>query len=240
MALTGLKGKLAGAIKGHNLLKKKSDALTIRFRAILAKIIENKENMGSQMKEAAFSLATAKYSAGDSLTQTVLHNVNSATLKLSMASDNVAGVHLPAFKIHGDGKQAPLELTGLSKGGQDIKKSREVHIKAVESLIELASLQTAFVTLDEVIKITNRRVNAIEYVVKPKIENTISYIITELDEREREEFYRLKKVQGKKKRDLDAKEAEKAARLLEDAASHNDNDNEGNSLLAEEDEDLVV
>jgi hypothetical protein len=70
-----------------------------------------------------------------------------------------------------------------------------------------------------VIKITNRRVNAIEYVVKPKIENTISYIITELDEREREEFYRLKKVQGKKKRDLDAKEALKIERALEEAAS---------------------
>ncbi len=51
--------------------------------------------------------------------------------------------------------------------------------------------QTAFVTLDEVIKITNRRVNAIEHVVKPRYERTIAYIITELDEREREEFYRF-------------------------------------------------
>jgi V-type H+-transporting ATPase subunit D len=50
--------------------------------------------------------------------------------------------------------------------------------------------KTAFITLDEVIKITNRRVNAIEYVVKPKLENTISYIVSELDEAEREEFYR--------------------------------------------------
>jgi len=58
-----------------------------------------------------------------------------------MDSDNVAGVHLPNFKSFVDGKQAPVDLTGLSKGGQDIKKSREVHIKAVESLIELASLQ---------------------------------------------------------------------------------------------------
>lgn len=45
-------------------------------------------------------------------------------------------------------------------------------------------------TLDEVIKITNRRVNAIENVVMPKLENTISYITTELDEGEREDFYR--------------------------------------------------
>jgi len=60
--------------------------------------------------------------------------------------------------------------------------------------------QTSFVTLDLALKITNRRVNAIEYVVKPKLENTISYIVSELDEEEKEEFFRLKKVQKRKKR----------------------------------------
>ena len=53
--------------------------------------------------------------------------------------------------------------------------------------------------LDEVIKVTNRRVNAIENVIIPKIENTIKFVSSELDEQDREEFYRLKKVQGKKK-----------------------------------------
>lgn len=65
-------------------------------------------------------------------------------------------------------------------------------------------------TLDEAIKVTNRRVNALENVVKPKISNTIAYIKGELDELEREEFFRLKKVQAKKKKDQDKREAEKA------------------------------
>ncbi len=51
--------------------------------------------------------------------------------------------------------------------------------------VELATLQTAFTILDEVIRATNRRVNAIEHVVIPKLENTIKYINSELDEMDR-------------------------------------------------------
>ena len=45
--------------------------------------------------------------------------------------------------------------------------------------------------LDEVIRATNRRVNAIEHVVIPRLENTIKYIMSELDEMDREEFFRF-------------------------------------------------
>ena len=76
-------------------------------------------------------------------------------------------------------------------------------MKAIEVLVELASLQTSFLTLDEAIKTTNRRVNALENVVKPRIENTINYIKGELDELEREDFFRLKKIQGYKKREIE-------------------------------------
>jgi len=220
MALTTMKTKLKGAVKGHSLLKKKSDALTLRFRAILKKIADAKEKMGSNMKSASFSLATAKYAAHPAdFTHIVLENVGNATFKLKLFTDNVAGVYLPHFEQLSDNAKLPQELTGLSKGGTQIKKCREQYISALEGLVELASLQTSFVTLDYVIRITNRRVNAIEYVVRPKIENTIQYIVTELDEGEREEFYRLKKIQGKKKRDMKAKEAILEAQLLASGGS---------------------
>lgn len=103
----------------------------------------------------------------------------------------------------------------MARGGQQLTKLKKNYQAAVKLLVELASLQTSFVTLDDVIKITNRRVNAIEHgklpsmvilgdsiktkiyfsVIIPRIERTLAYIISELDELEREEFYRLKKIQ---------------------------------------------
>lgn len=153
--------------------------------------------MGEVMKEAAFSLAEAKFATGD-FNQVVLQNVTKAQIKIRSKKDNVAGVNLPVFESYQDGTDT-YELAGLARGGQQLAKLKKNYQRAVKLLVELASLQTSFVTLDEVIKITNRRVNAIEHVIIPRIERTLAYIISELDELEREEFYRLKKIQDKKK-----------------------------------------
>lgn len=99
-----------------------------------------------------------------------------------------------------------FDLTGLGRGGQQVQKCREIFSKALDALVQLASLQTAFFVLDDVIKTTNRRVNALEYVVLPRLENTINYIGAELDEQDREEFFRLKKIQGKKRREKEEDE----------------------------------
>ncbi|KAE8239704.1 hypothetical protein A4X13_0g8111, partial [Tilletia indica] len=145
--------------------------------------------------------------------------------------ENVSGVLLPAFEAQtqASGGAAEFALTGLSRGGQQIQKAREIYTKALQTLIELASLQTAFVILDEVIRMTNRRVNAIEHVIIPRLENTISYIVSELDEADREEFFRLKKVQGKKKRTAEEAERERTAarEAAEDQAANEEDQEEG-------------
>nr|BAR72387.1 Vacuolar-type H+-ATPase subunit D [Nasutitermes takasagoensis] len=209
-----MKARLKGAQKGHSLLKRKADALQLRFRLILGKIIETKTLMGEVMKEAAFSLAEAKFATGE-FNQVVLQNVTKAQIKIRTKKDNVAGVSLPIFESYQDGTDTN-ELAGLARGGQQVAKLKKNYQSAIKLLVELASLQTSFVTLDEVIKITNRRVNAIEHVIIPRIEKTLSYIITELDELEREEFYRLKKIQDKKR--IARQKAELAAEKLKEAA----------------------
>ncbi|XP_035221264.1 V-type proton ATPase subunit D-like [Stegodyphus dumicola] len=90
MAMTVMKGRLKAAQKGHGLLKRKADALQLRFRQILKKIVETKQTMGDVMKEAAFSLAEAKFTTGD-FNHIVLQNVTKAQIKVRSKKDNVAG-----------------------------------------------------------------------------------------------------------------------------------------------------
>lgn len=91
--------------------------------------------------------------------------------------------------------------------------------------------------------ITNRRVNAIEHVIIPRTENTIKYINSELDELDREEFYRLKKVQDKKARDTAAQDAEQKKQALEAAAREEKvghaEATESADLTADKDDDVI-
>lgn len=206
MALTTMKVRVKGAQQGHSLLKKKADAMTMRFRKIVKLIVENKQVMGEIMREAIFSLAEANYAAGD-FKEVVLQSANTSSVQIGHQVDNVAGVRLPVFTYNNSGNET-YELAGLGRGGAKVKHCKDTYTKALQMLVELASLQTSFVTLDEAIKTTKRRVNAIECVIIPRLENTVKYIISELDEGEREEFFRLKMIQSKKQQIKDEKEAE--------------------------------
>ncbi|CAF1248397.1 unnamed protein product [Adineta ricciae] len=235
MAQTVMKGRLKGAQTGHNLLKKKADALAIRFRSILKKIIDTKMLMGDVMKTASFSLAEAKFSMSGDFTQVVIQSVTKAQIKIRTKRDNVAGVVLPSFESFNDGGDT-FELTGLGRGGMQLQKLKRNYAEAIKNLIELATLQTSFLILDDVIKVTNRRVNAIEHVIIPKITRTINYIVSELDEMEREEFYRLKKVQEKKKQ-ARALQEQKRAEMIKNGALTGKEEEAPNILDEEHDED---
>lgn len=136
-----------------------------------------------------------------------------ARVRVGAGIDNVAGVKLPVFTYYETGAATDNASLGLVGGGKKIQMVREKYTALLQNLIKLASLQTSFVTLDEALKVTNRRVNALENVTIPKIERTLDYIARELDELEREDFTRLKLVQEKKKAAVKEAEAAKAAAL---------------------------
>ncbi|KND91286.1 V-type proton ATPase subunit D [Tolypocladium ophioglossoides CBS 100239] len=243
-----MKAKLKGAETGHSLLKRKSEALTKRFREITRRIDEAKRKMGRVMQIAAFSLAEVTYAVGGDIGYQVQESAKSARFRIRTKQDNVSGVLLPAFESYLAEGSNDFGLTGLGKGGQQVQRCRETYARAVEALVELASLQTAFVILDEVIKVVNRRVNAIEHVIIPRTENTIKYINSELDELDREEFYRLKKAGlpvSISFRDTAAADAEMKAKReaasadLERTESEEHGTTTADILTAGEDEDVI-
>jgi len=156
-----MKGKLKGAQTGHDLLKRKSEALTKRFREITRRIDDAKRKMGRVMQIAAFSLAEVSYAIGGAgIGYQIQESVRSAKFRVRTRQENVSGVFLPQFESFQTEGSSDFGLTGLGKGGQQVQRCRETYVRAVETLVELASLQTAFVILDDVIKVVNRRVNA--------------------------------------------------------------------------------
>ena len=118
-------------------------------------------------------------------------------------------------------------------GGQSIQTARDKFTKYLKVLITIATLQTQFITLDEALKMTNRRVNALEFVLIPRINEIIDYIKQELDEIDREDFVRLKKTQDNKKK-------KKKIQAIEDAKRKGIKDADGTTDTGVEKEEEVI
>jgi len=203
MVLQMIRDKLAAAKTGHSLLKRKSDAIKLNLNKVLKEILVVKRSVGASLREANFSHTEAVWAAGD-FNGKVLESVSTAAFTIRAKFDNIAGVKIPVFQ--GSREQGAKEImVGLAKGGQQVQKCRDTFSKTLTDLVRPASLQTSLRTLDEALKITNRRVNALEFVVMPRLERTASYIKAELDEIEREDTYRIKKV-----KDIRSKDEEEA------------------------------
>ena len=160
------KGKKVGAKKGYELLKRKSDALKKAFNEISKKVVATKRTMGRDYNECQLMMAQANFAAGD-FGVTVRDSVKMKTnVRVVITSENVAGVSQPSFHCKGLDEENDM-LIGMTGGGQAIMKAKDRFTRYLKLLIEIASLQTQFVTIERVIKVTNRRVNALEFVVIP-------------------------------------------------------------------------
>ncbi|CAD2214615.1 vacuolar ATP synthase subunit D [Angomonas deanei] len=226
MSLIAFKTRLKGAQKGHSLLKKKADALSLRYRAVMGDLRNAKLEMADQIKDSYFTITQAQFIAGD-ISLAVQESLKIPTYTMKLRVENIAGVQIPSFRppedaveeeaeqvaghgaAQGETKAKTASVAGLGKGGEQIKEAYTAFRDTLSLMVRIASLQTSWVTLDIAQKVTNRRVNALEKVVIPRVENTLNYITSELDEQEREEFFRLKMVQKKKKVIAAAQQAER-------------------------------
>ena len=94
--LTAIKERYAAAKTGHDLLKRKSDAIKVNLNNILKKILVTKRRVGVSIKESFFSFTEAHWAAGD-FNNIVIENTKEASYRIRTKINNVAGVKLPVF-----------------------------------------------------------------------------------------------------------------------------------------------
>lgn len=196
--------------------------------------------MATDASSAFFSLTQAEYAAGNFKRKVAEGNMT-ARVRVGAGVKNVAGVKLPVFTRYETGAVDDKQSLGLVGGGKKIVAVREKFTILLDMLTKLASLQTSFATLDEALKVTNRRVNALENVTIPRIEDILAMIGRELDELEREDFTRLKLVQEKKEvaqREA-AAEKQKLAKLNPAKPGKENSADITAAFDAEDDEDVV-
>ena len=206
MGLSVMKTRLKGAQNGHRMLKKKADAIQVRFRSIVKELSETKNELVSHTKQAQFSLCEARFFApGGTLDFAIQESLKLPTLQVHLATESIAGVPTPKFSLATDSleweKTVSTDVVSLGQGGAHITRARQSLYELLSEYVRIASLQTAFIALDQALRKTNRRVNALEKVVIPKMIRTAHYIESELEEMGKEEFFRLKMVCKKKKQE---------------------------------------
>lgn len=108
---------------------------------ITKRIDEAKRKMGRVMQIAAFSLAEVTYAVGGDIGYQIQESAKNARFRVKTKQENVSGVFLPAFESYTKDENNDFGLTGLGKGGQQVQRCRETYSRAVETLVELASLQ---------------------------------------------------------------------------------------------------
>ncbi|MHA1722258.1 MAG: V-type ATP synthase subunit D [Candidatus Baldrarchaeia archaeon] len=194
MELLILRRRKILAEKGRDLLEEKRDALIMEFRDVLEKMYKVREEVNERVKDAFKELSEVKMLMGPLILEEIASNIPQ-TLKLKVKMRNIMGVRVPLLKVK-EKQDQELMLYSFIDTSSKLDTTIEKFRKALRAILRLAEIEGAVRRLAEEIKKTKRRVNALKYVIIPKIENTIRYIEFYLEEMEREDFFRLKRIKS--------------------------------------------
>ncbi|BFG05110.1 V-type proton ATPase subunit D 1 [Drosophila madeirensis] len=190
-----MKLRVQSGQRGISLLKRKRDAIDLKLRELRRSMHEKENLVDERMRAAIFSLAKANLLGTDFKPVIVAEN-KSATAILRKTQQKIVGVPLNYFELEAEERGA-FPLAGLCCGGVQVQKVRTQYLSALKDLVAYCSLEYMVRMLAAASRQTNMRVNALEHVVIPQLIRTYNYICAELEEFEREDFYRLKRSQAK-------------------------------------------
>ena len=194
MELTRLKGRLKTARRGHKLLKDKRDELMKQFMDVIRenRAIRKRVEEGLMRAHGAFTVAAALMSP-EMLEQSLLYPKQS--VELDMTFENIMSVDVPRYQFRTK-SQDPGEIYpyGFAQTSGELDDAVDAMAGVFQDMLRLAEVEKTSQLLAEEIEKTRRRVNALEYVKIPQMEESIKYITMKLDENERANTIRLMKV----------------------------------------------
>lgn len=190
MELLRLKQRLLLARRGHKLLKDKLEGLMRNFLIIANIYIEKRMNFDEKFLEVCgrYYSGTAGYT-NDQLRE--FFSSNNYTLDVDYKEQNVMNVKFPVFSYTTTG--IPISYP-LAYTNEVLDSAFLMFAKILPELFEIASLQQQIYLIALEISKTRRRVNALEYVMIPNLEETTKYITGKLEEMERSNISRLLKM----------------------------------------------
>jgi V/A-type H+-transporting ATPase subunit D len=189
-SLLRMKQELQFSREGYEILDKKREVLTAELIRVSHDAEAFQEQVWSRLAVAYRTLEQARLTMGQEHMEWAALAVNQ-TVDVQLKFRGVMGVSLPLIEARGEPPEMPYSLGDTTAA---LDEASAVFREVLDSLPRLAELATSVWRLAGELRKTQRRVNALEYIFIPDYEETIAFIESALEEREREETFRLKRL----------------------------------------------
>ncbi len=195
MELLNTRAKIRLAQKGHDLLKEKMDALVIELYAIKDEVHRAQKKIEEELAIAYQSLAKGEMIIGPDKIRD-LAQYAPAVLEIRTETVSIMGVKSPRFIVKEVEKEGEGIFYGLTSSSAQLDRAIMYFRKTLRTLMIIAEKMTLLEKLASEINKTKRRVNALNYILLPRLRQTAIFIASTLEEQERETFSRLKRVKA--------------------------------------------
>jgi H(+)-transporting ATP synthase, vacuolar type, subunit D len=182
--------------RGHDTLEQKRDGLIMEFMEILDEAKDVRADVESAYGEAQSAIDMARALDGDVAVRGAAAALQTVP-EISSSSKNVMGVVVPEIESTGVRKSLDERGYGVLSSSARIDEAAAAYERLLEQIILAAEVETAMRKLLVEIETTKRRVNALEFKLLPELYENRDFIEQKLEEQEREEIFRLKKIKNK-------------------------------------------
>ena len=192
MELRRLKARLKTAVRGHKLLKDKSDEMIRQFMVYARKNKQLRMETEDALTDALKGFMLARAVSDDQVIEEAVA-MPASFVEAEVSTKSVMSVEVPSIKIK-ERKAQDMFPYSFSSVTAELDDSIVTLNGVVAKMVELAEVEKTCNMLADEIEKNRRRVNALEYVMIPELEETIKYISMKLEEQERSNVVRLMKV----------------------------------------------